>query len=503
MSDERPKRGTAVLALIERFDDLFTEKAYAVVALGLLLAWVWMGLTEGYPIFMDGIVDMPSVALLLLSLAVSLLVFGFVRQLDALLAKPGFWVGAAACVSTVCLLLLGVFCGIVPLPEAARLPLVRCAMVPMGLGTGVLVHCLAAAFANLRPASMAVGFFLACGVMFPVYFSLDTCKNVGGPLVEGVPFCLLPLAAALLFVAARASIVERLALWPEEPCSFASGYVWMCVSFGVFFFAMAAKAALEPAHEFATGSDTSVVAILVIAAIFLYLIALRSNPTGVFKLLKTVYSVSVLVLTMCLALQRLSLDPIMSIIFNADCVLIIMVLLLLTIFVAHANEAYVCKVVGIALAAASVGMMAGWVTGVLIFEQFGHDRVYFSIAFACATAVFSTMGFSSRSFPHLTNHGEGAKKLQRNKKAAGLVDVNYNKLLADSVGLSEREYEVFELLAAGYNAVSVSERLQVSYHTGRTHVRNVYKKLDVHSHAELLDACQRFRAEQDAHNLAE
>ena len=481
----------------QAFKDISLEKTFAIVAFGLLLAWMWMGLTEGYPIFMDGAIDPYSVGIMLLSFAASLLACGFVRALDSLLARPAFWIGSAVVTGAVCALLVCVFYGIVPVDEALRTPLVRCAMVVIGLGSGVLVQCCATAFACLRPVSMAVGFFLACVVMFIAYFSLAMGKTVNAHWAA-FGFCLLPCIAAALLRGSRATITERLALWPAEPCGYARGYVLMCISFGVFAFAMAAKAAMEPPGEFAVASDTSVVGILLISLLFLYLVAIKPKPFGTFKLLKIVYSLSVVMLTICIALQRLSLDPVMSIVFNADCILLIMVLFLLTTFVAHANEAYTCKVVGIAFASAAVGMALGWVVCKLIYAQFGHDRVYFSIAIACATAVFTSISFSSKNFPYLTTNGEAAKKMQRTKQAAALLDVDFNALLATKVGLSSREQEVLELLAAGYNAVSIAEKLQVSYNTGRTHVRNVYKKLGVHSHAELLDACEKFRAEASA-----
>lgn len=409
------------------------EHAYTVVAFGLLLTWMWMGLTEGYPIFMDGAVDTVSVAIVLLSFAVSLLAFGFVRRLDRMLFRPAFWVGAAIATSAACLLLLLTFYRILPIAGPSRLLFVRCGMVFIGLGAGALVQCCASAFACLRPVSMVVGFSLACVVMLIAYFTLAMGRAANG-IAAGVGFCLLPFIASLFLRNSQAIITTRLSLWPPKSSVYASGYVAMCLSFGVFSFAMAAKAAMEPVWEFAVASDTSVVAILLISLLFLYLVAVKAKPVRTFKLLKVVYSLAVVLLTVCIALQRFSLDPFMTIAFNADCILLIMVLFLLTTFVANANEAYVCKVAGIAFAAAAVGMALGWVSCKLIYAHFGHDRVYFTIAIACATAVFTSTSFSSRNFPYLTTSGE----------------------------------------------------------------EDVYKKLGVHSHAELLDVCEKFRKDETA-----
>ncbi|NTU88590.1 MAG: response regulator transcription factor [Actinobacteria bacterium] len=59
--------------------------------------------------------------------------------------------------------------------------------------------------------------------------------------------------------------------------------------------------------------------------------------------------------------------------------------------------------------------------------------------------------------------------------------------LADEYALSSREEEVLNLLVKGRNRAYISKTLYISDNTTRTHMRNIYRKLDVHSHQELLD----------------
>jgi len=47
--------------------------------------------------------------------------------------------------------------------------------------------------------------------------------------------------------------------------------------------------------------------------------------------------------------------------------------------------------------------------------------------------------------------------------------------------LTAREMEVLQLLARGCTYIQVGDRLRMSVHTVESHVKNVYRKLDVHS----------------------
>ena len=58
--------------------------------------------------------------------------------------------------------------------------------------------------------------------------------------------------------------------------------------------------------------------------------------------------------------------------------------------------------------------------------------------------------------------------------------------LATEFGLSPRELDILRSLARGYDANTTAEKLNISWNTVRTHIRNVYNKLDVHSHQELI-----------------
>jgi LuxR family maltose regulon positive regulatory protein len=65
-----------------------------------------------------------------------------------------------------------------------------------------------------------------------------------------------------------------------------------------------------------------------------------------------------------------------------------------------------------------------------------------------------------------------------------------NKLIKTDDGLverlSERELEVLRLIAAGLSNKKITEELFISMSTVKTHLRNIYSKLNVHSRTEAM-----------------
>jgi DNA-binding CsgD family transcriptional regulator len=60
--------------------------------------------------------------------------------------------------------------------------------------------------------------------------------------------------------------------------------------------------------------------------------------------------------------------------------------------------------------------------------------------------------------------------------------------------LSPREVEVFFLVAKGRNAEYIQRTLFISTHTAKTHIANIYRKLEIHSLQELLDMIEATQA---------
>lgn len=66
--------------------------------------------------------------------------------------------------------------------------------------------------------------------------------------------------------------------------------------------------------------------------------------------------------------------------------------------------------------------------------------------------------------------------------------------LARRCRLSSREIEVFFLLAKGRNRAFISEELIIGDETVKSHIKNIYRKTDVHSQQELIDLVEAEKA---------
>lgn len=68
------------------------------------------------------------------------------------------------------------------------------------------------------------------------------------------------------------------------------------------------------------------------------------------------------------------------------------------------------------------------------------------------------------------------------------VLLKFDKPVEEKIFFSQREQEVASLIAEGLSDREIAERLFVSYHTIRTHVKNIYKKLEVSSRLDAIKA---------------
>ena len=62
--------------------------------------------------------------------------------------------------------------------------------------------------------------------------------------------------------------------------------------------------------------------------------------------------------------------------------------------------------------------------------------------------------------------------------------------LAEQHDLTDREHDVLGLLSKGRSVADIASSLGVSENTAKTHIKNVYRKLEVHSKQDIIEMCR-------------
>lgn len=71
--------------------------------------------------------------------------------------------------------------------------------------------------------------------------------------------------------------------------------------------------------------------------------------------------------------------------------------------------------------------------------------------------------------------------------ARRVIDTFRSKLQIHSADLTERENNLLGLLAEGFRYKEIAEKAEISVETVRTHIRNIYHKLQVQSRTEAIN----------------
>jgi DNA-binding CsgD family transcriptional regulator len=72
-------------------------------------------------------------------------------------------------------------------------------------------------------------------------------------------------------------------------------------------------------------------------------------------------------------------------------------------------------------------------------------------------------------------------------------DSALNEAELKKLNLSNREYEVLQLLAKGYSNAEIAKRLYLALSTVKTHVSNIFVKMDVKSRAQAIEKSKRLK----------
>lgn len=145
----------------------------------------------------------------------------------------------------------------------------------------------------------------------------------------------------------------------------------------------------------------------------------------------------------------------------------------------------------------SVGFFAGWVLAAVSLFLFEADKtsllalcfLIVSLAVAVDTALFKEMKLE---FRQVVIDNEPMLEVLDPKAIESVIQGRgrWSRTcdeLAEHYKLSPRQKEIFLLLAKGRNVQFIRDELVLSTPTVKSHIYNIYQKMGVHSHQELID----------------
>lgn len=90
--------------------------------------------------------------------------------------------------------------------------------------------------------------------------------------------------------------------------------------------------------------------------------------------------------------------------------------------------------------------------------------------------------FSKQLLRHFNGLADNGNK-ESGKNHRGMEDLDFSTV----ENLSDREEQVLNLLSLGYSSSDISQHLIISVNTSKAHIKNIYRKLDVHSRREAIE----------------
>lgn len=112
----------------------------------------------------------------------------------------------------------------------------------------------------------------------------------------------------------------------------------------------------------------------------------------------------------------------------------------------------------------------------------------------------STRRESRREQEDSKSPGESADETADEPSPEGRIETHCTAVTRD-FGLTPRESEVVVLLAYGRTLAIIARDLHIAQGTARTHIENIYRKLDVHKQQELIDLVDSYGDEGSTRNL--
>lgn len=395
-------------------------------------------------------------------------------------------------------------------------PVFNCGSVLTGVGMALIMLKCGAMFGDLPPRwailNVALSQVTAVFVFFCILGSPTWSPITGGPtLVSMIAFVGLPLAASL-FACIEPVSTEAQAPRPirlrSEGAAAGLGKLAVRGALALFILAFACSmvrgfAIQSSVLEFTLSNSMLLVLVRVAIAVALAMVAVFIDveriDLGRFYVV-IVASLAVLIVLLPVVGQHFSVVHIL--VTTANFALELATWCLLS-FIVYQKRLSAAAVFGFGFGMLTIGDAVGWFVGAYrLTGSFGDGSVQVMfVLIAGVMTVASLVLFSEREIRKITESaGDDEPSLAeamameslewKVSPEAGASEGERRKKIIDQAiedyRLTPREGEVLACLLTGRSAEWIAEELCVSLSTTRSHTRNIYTKLDVHSREELF-----------------
>ena len=471
--------------------------ALPYMALGALLASVYIA-SSGTAWLSDSETNGGNLSVLTVTTSLSagglmLLSTFAVPRVRSWLERPTacLWAGAVSSFGALIVILIGPYYLTPMLPYPVIRSLFFIGGILFGVGLGAIALRCGQLYGALPPrqvilyvaySQFVVGasFFIVLGS--PAWAPVPGCPSLAGMAA----FVLLPLAAGILASFSRHIEQPTPTLARDHsrrslPKSFwkllAVVFVFSCIVSSVY----ASTVAVSSIETTLSGSRLVMLARMLLALVLAVVAVGTEGDRLNFGKLYSVVMVASVALVACLPLVTV-LHTVIAQVVSLSSVVFELFLWCILAFIVFQRRTSAVIVFGYGYGAYQLGNGIGWLFGAqlagTLFGAVGEfDRLF-------APGEEGAPSLDELLMRDLAAESEGPAR-EDEPVRKGRFGLAIEALAAD-YQLSPRETDVLRCLAMGYNSSTTASKLGISWNTVRTHTRNVYGKLGVHSQQELI-----------------
>ncbi|WP_232050874.1 LuxR C-terminal-related transcriptional regulator [Arabiibacter massiliensis] len=173
--------------------------------------------------------------------------------------------------------------------------------------------------------------------------------------------------------------------------------------------------------------------------------------------------------------------------------------------VARRRGEHALHIFGLGVAFMFAGMALGNLAGGVIDSLVASGDVQITVVAMLATLCLVVVAFMVLPEGVVAQLSDSVRTGRKEREAEARLDEPASEAgvgrlerhcacVAEDYGLTPRESEVIVLLAYGRTLSIIARDLQIAKGTARTHIENIYRKLDVHKQQELIDLVESYEA---------